>query len=74
MASSSASVSASASALLKMLRVLVEVFKSLYLLNLWTDLVDTLLGVRYRSAVLCCTITSHISDLKIKDTHFEIFS
>ena len=31
-----------ASALHKMLKFLVKVFKSLYLLNLWMDLVDTL--------------------------------
>ena len=44
---------------------LVKVFKSLYLLNPWMDLVDTLPDVRYWSEVLCCTITTHISDLEV---------
>ena len=57
-----ASALASASALLKMLKFLVKVFKSLYLLNPWMDLVNTLPDVRYWSEVLCCTITTHISD------------
>ena len=35
-------VSALASTLLKMLKFLVKAFKSLYLLNLWMDLVDIL--------------------------------
>ena len=63
-----------ASALLKMLKFLVKVFKSLYLLNLWIDLVDTLPDVRYWSEVLRCTITTHISDLEVKVTDFEILS
>ena len=66
--------SALASTLLKMLKFLVKVFKSLYLLNPWMDLVDTLPDVRYWSEVLCCTITTHISDLEVKDTDFEILS
>ena len=67
----SASASTSMSALLKMLKFLIKVFKSLYLLNLWMDLVDTLPDVRYWSDVLCCTITTHISD---KVTVFIILS
>ena len=66
--------SASASALLKMLKFLVKVFKSLYLLNPWMDLVDTLPDVRYWSEVLCCTIMTHINDLVVKVTDFEILS
>ena len=62
----------SASALLKMLKFLVKVFKSLYLLNLLMDLVDILPDVRYLSEVLCCTILTHISDLEVKVTEFEI--
>ena len=65
---------ASASALLKMLKTLVKGFKSLYLLNLWMDLVDTLPDVRYWSEVLCCTIMTHIGDLEVKVTDFEILS
>ena len=42
-----ASASALASALLKMLKFLVKVFKILYLLNPWMDLVGTLPDVRY---------------------------
>ena len=63
----------SASALLKMLKFLVKVFKSLCLLNLWMDLLDTLSDVRYWSEVLCCTITTHISYREVKVTDFEIF-
>ena len=64
--------SALASASLKMF--LVKVFKSLYLLNPWMDLVDTLPDVRYWSEVLCCTIMTHIGDLKVKVMDFEILS
>ena len=66
--------SAYASALLKMLKFLVKVFKSLYLLNLWMDLTVTLPDVRYCSKVLCCTITTHISDIEVKVTDFQILS
>ena len=59
-------------ALLKMLKFLVKVFKSLYLPNLWMDLVGTLPNVSYWSEVLCCTITTHIGDLDVKN--FEILS
>ena len=41
---------------------------------MWMDLVDTLPDVRYWSEVLCCTITTHIDDLKVKVTVFEILS
>ena len=64
----------SASALLKMLKLLVKVFKSLYLLNPRMDLVDTLPDVRYWSEVLCYTIMTHISDLEMKGMDFEILS
>ena len=49
-----------ASALLKMLKFLVKVFMSLYLLKLWMDQVDTLHAGRYWSEVLCCTIMTHL--------------
>ena len=55
-------------------KFLVKDLKSLYLLNLWMDLVDTLPDVRYWSEVLCCTITTHIGDLEVKVTDFEILS
>ena len=67
-----ASASALASTLLKMLKFLVKVFKNLYLLNLWMDLVDILPDVRYWSEILCCTILTHISDLEVKVMVFEI--
>ena len=73
MASASTSASALA-ALLKMLKFLVKVFKSLYLLNPRMDLVDTLTDDRFWSEVLCYTITTHISDLEVKGTDFEILS
>ena len=47
----SASALASVSALLKMVKFLVKDFKSLYLLNLWMDLVDTLPDVSFWSEV-----------------------
>ena len=68
-----ASTLASASALLKMLKFLVKVFMSLYLLKLWMDQVDTLHIGRYWSEVLCCTIMTHLGDLEVKVTDLEIF-
>ena len=69
----SALVFALASALLKMLKFLVKVFKSLYLLNPWMDLVDTFLmldtGLKFYD-----NITTHINDLEVKVTDFEILS
>ena len=44
----------------------------MYLLNLWMDQVDILPDVRYWSEVLCCAILTHISDLEVKVTDFEI--
>ena len=69
-----ASASPSVSVLLRMLKFLVKVFKSLYLLNPWMDLVDTLPDDRYWSEVLCCTIKTHIDDLEVKVTDFGILS
>ena len=63
---------ASASALLKMLKFLVKVFMSLYVLKLWMDQVDTLHAGRYWSEVLCCTIMTHLGDLEVKVTDLEI--
>ena len=73
-ASASASALPSASALLKMLKFLVKVFKNLYLLNPWMDLVNTFPDVRYWSEILYCTITAYIGDLEVKVTDFEILS
>ena len=70
----SVSTLASASVLLKMLKFFIKVFKILYLLNPWMDLVGTLPDIRYWSDVLCCTITTHIDDLEVKVTDFEILS
>ena len=44
------------------LKFLVKVFKSLYLLNMLMDQVDTLHDGRYWSEVLCGTITTHLGD------------
>ena len=66
-------VSSLASALLKMLKFLVKVFTSLYLLKLWMDQVDTLHAGRYWSEVLCCTIMPNLGDLEVKVTDLEIF-
>ena len=73
-AATTVSVSAYATALLKMLKFLVKDFKSLYLLNPLMDLVDTLPDVGYWSEVLCCTIMTHISDLEVNVTAFQILS
>ena len=62
-----------ASALLKMLKFLVKVFMSLYLLKLLMDQVDTLHVGRYWSEVLCCTIMTHLGDLEVKVMDLEIF-
>ena len=51
-------------------KFLVKVSRTLYLLNMWMDLVDTLLPARYWCKVLCCTIVTHLSDIEVKD--FEI--
>ena len=71
-AATPASASALALALLKMLKFLVKVFMSLYLLKLWMDQVDTLHVGRYWSEVLCCTIMTHLGDLEVKVTDLEI--
>ena len=68
-----ASALASASALLKMLKFLVKVFMSLYLLKLLMNQVVTLHVGRYWSEVLCCTIMTHLGDLEVKVTDLEIF-
>ena len=68
-----ASALALASVLLKMLKFLVKVFMSLYLLKLWMDQVDTLHVGRYWSEDLCCTIMTHLGDLEVKVTDLEIF-
>ena len=68
----SASALESASALLKMLKFLVKVFMSLYLLKLLMDQVDTLHVGRYWSEVLCCIIMTHLGDLEVKVMDLEI--
>ena len=55
-----------------MLKVSVKVFKNLYLMNTWLNIVDNLPDVRYWSEVLCVIILTHISALEIKVTDFEI--
>ena len=52
----------------QMLKFLVKVCMSLYLLNLLMDQFDTLHVGRYWSEVLCCTITTHLGDLEVKVT------
>ena len=56
----------------QMLKFLIKVFISLYLLNMLMDQVDTLHGGRYWSEVLCCTIMTHLGDLEVKVTDLEI--
>ena len=47
---------------------LVNGFRSLYLLNMRMDQVDTLQVGRYWSEVLCGTIKTHLGDLEVKVT------
>ena len=57
----------------QMLKFLVKIFMSLYLLKLlMMDQVDTLHLGRYWSEVLCCTIMTHLGDLEVKVTDLEI--
>ena len=56
----------------QMLKFLIKVFISLYLLNMLIGQVDTLHGGRYWSEVLCCTIMTHLGDLEVKVTDLEI--
>ena len=56
-----------------MLKFLVKVFISLYLLNMLMDQVDTLHVARYWSEVLCFIITTHLGDTEVKVTDLEIF-
>ena len=51
-----------------MLKFLVKVFMSLYLLKLLMDQVDTLHVDRYWSDILFCTIMTHLGDLEVMDT------
>ena len=53
-------------------KILVKVFISQYLLNMFTDQVDTLHVDRYWSQVVCCTIMTHLDDLEVKVTDLEI--
>ena len=55
-----------------MLKILVTVFISLYLLKMWMDYVDTLHVGRYWSKVLFCTIMTHAIDHEVKVTDLEI--
>ena len=55
-----------------MLKFLVKVIKSLYLLTHLIELVDTLPDVIYWSKVLCCIIPTPVSDLDVKVTDIEI--
>ena len=54
------------------LKFLVKVFGSQYLLNMYIDQVDTLHIDRYCSEVLCCSIMTYLSDLELQVTDFEI--
>ena len=53
-------------------KVSVQVFKSLYLLNMLMYQVDTLHVGRYWSEVLCCIITTNQVDTEVKVTDLEI--
>ena len=53
------------------LKFLVKVLTSLYLLQMSMDQVDTSRVSRYWSEVLCCTIKTHLDDLEVKVTDLE---
>ena len=55
-----------------MLKFLIKVFTSLYLLKLLMDQVDILHVGRYWSNVLCCIIMTHLGDYEVKVTDLEI--
>ena len=55
-----------------MLKFLVKVFISLYLLKLLMDQVDALRVGRYWSEVLCCNFMTHLGGLEVKVTDLEI--
>ena len=55
-----------------MLKFFIKVFRSLYLLNMLMDQVDTLHVGRYWSEVLCSTIVVHPGDLEVKVTDLKI--
>ena len=55
-----------------MLKFLVKVFISLYLLKLLMDRVDTLHVGRYWPEFLCCTFMTYLGDLEVKVTDLEI--
>ena len=57
-----------------MLKFLVKVFISIYLLNMLMDQVDTLHVGRYWSEVFCGAITAYLSDLEVKVIDFDRFS
>ena len=48
------------------LKLLVKVFKRLYLLNLWMEIVHICHDVSYWSEVLCCAILTYMSDLDLR--------
>ena len=54
------------------LKFLVKILASLYLLKMSMDQVDTLHIDRYWSEVLCFSITTHLSDFEVKVTDLEI--
>ena len=56
----------------QMLKILVKVLISPCLLNRLMGQVDTLHVCRYWSAILCCTIMTHLGDLEVKVTDLEI--
>ena len=55
-----------------MLKFLLKVFRTLYCLNIWMELVDTLPAVtcRYYSLVLCYNILAHLCG---KNSMFKFF-
>ena len=56
----------------QMLKFLIKVFISLYILNFFMDQFDTLHVGRYWSEVLFSTIMAHLGDLEVKVTNLEI--
>ena len=57
----------------QMLKFLVKVFISLYLLNMLMDQLDTLQAIRYWAEVLCSNIMISLGDLEVKVMDLDIF-
>ena len=54
-----------------MLKILVKMLTSQYLMNMLMDQFDTLHVGRYRSEALCCTIATQLGGFEVKDADLK---